>query len=298
MNPLVLPLNIGKDGTLKLSWKNRYFLAKGAIILQHKISTEVQALAALENSQLVLKLIEFKTSLRSKMLEALSSQRNTTPSKNDFFGLVAQINIKKGLLSAIDDVRRASTENASDSADFLGDSAEVLQLTETERQELITALQQALTPQVLEAMRQLFVPFCTELSETWKDQNLSSIQADKLVPFQILFPNSQHIERIADGERYVIDDLYCTNPKCSCTDVTCVVLKFLPSSGTEVAWGGFVWNSETNKFKTLPQFSNKFNAAEWFKKFNTASPIDLNLLLKTRQKFMRTQFISARQALK
>jgi hypothetical protein len=173
-----------------------------------------------------------------------------------------------------------------------------MKLDDRERQDLLRALDQSLTPVVLDSIRQPFVAFDASLSESWKDRDLQSIQADKLVPFQMLFPNGQPIERFADGERYVIDDLYCTNPTCTCTDVTCVVLKFLPTSGTEVAWGGFKWNIESDKLKPLPQFTNKFNASEWFKQFNAASAFDLKLLLSRRQKFMRSEYLAARKALR
>lgn len=298
MNPLVLPLNIGKDDTFRVGWNGRYFQAKGALVLPRKITTTFDANEIIENTQFVVKLTEFKTALRSKLLAALSDSPVKQPAQTEVFGMVAQINIKEGRVIALDDVRRAVGTGSDESIDFLSDAAEVLTLSDAERQTLITSLNQALTAPVLESLRHPFVPFSENLSTTWKDQDLKSIQADKLVPFQMLFPNGQPIERFSDGERYVIDDLYCTNPNCNCTDVTCVVLKFLPNSGTEVAWGGFKWNIEADKFRPLPQFSNKFNAAEWFKQFNAASAFDLKLLLSTRQKFMRTQYIAARKAVR
>jgi hypothetical protein len=295
MNPLVMPLNIGKDDTFRISWKNRYFKATAALVLPHKISTPEEAGAVIGDAQVVIKLIDFKTDLKSKMLAALSQNSEPAKAGGDIFGIVARLNVKQGKFIGIEDVR-ATKESAQGGANFLDDSAEVLRLDETEKQLLIKALNISLTPVVLDSVRQPFAAFDASLTETWKDRDLQSIQADKLVPFQMLFPNGQPIERFVDGERYVIDDLYCTNPTCSCTDVTCVVLKFLPHSGTEVAWGGFKWNIESDKLKPLPQFSNKFNAAEWFKQFNAASGFDLKLLLSSRQKFMRNEYITARRA--
>jgi hypothetical protein len=175
-------------------------------------------------------------------------------------------------------------------------TAEVLPLEGAEKETLAKAFNSALTAPVLDALRQPFASFAPELSQSWKEMKLSGIQADKLVPFQMLFPSAQPIERFVDGERFVIDDLYCTNPSCSCSDVTCVVLKFDPASGQEVAWGGFRWSTDTEKLKVLPQFSSKFNASEWFKQFDIASAVDLKLLLSSRQQFMRTEFIAARKA--
>lgn len=295
MNPLVLPLNIGKDDTFRLSWKNRYFKTTAALVLPHKINTADDAAEMLGNAQLVLKLIDFKSDLKSKMFAALSQNQPPAQSGGDVYGIVARLDIKKGAFVDVEDVRSAKATGQG-GVNFLDDSSEVLRLDQNEKQELIRALDQSLTPVVLDSIRQPFVAFDSSLTETWKDRDLQSIQADKLVPYQMLFPSGQPIERFVDGERYVIDDLYCTNPTCSCTDVTCVVLKFLPASGTEVAWGGFKWNIESDKLKTLPQFSNKFNASEWFKQFNAASGFDLKLLLSSRQKFMRNEYITARRA--
>lgn len=295
MNPLVLPLNIGKDDTFRVSWKNKYFKATGALVLPHKINTMEDAQAFLSDAQLVLKLTDFKSDLKSKILATLSQTPAPTQSASEIFGLVVRVNIKEGRVNSVEDVRVTGT-GSNGAVNFLEENAQVLTLDETEQQNLIRALNQSLTPVVLESLKQPFIAFEPELSDGWKEQNLQSIQADKLVPFQMLFPNGQPIERFVDGERYVIDDLYCTNPSCNCTDVTCVVLKLLPASGTEVAWGGFKWNIEADKFRPLPQFSNKFNAAEWFKRFNAESAFDLKLLLSSRQKFMRTQYIAARKA--
>jgi len=298
MNPLVLPLSIGKDDTFRVSWKNRFFTARGALVLPRKITTELDAQEILESTQLVVKLAEFKDALRSKLLAALAPQNEGKTAAAEIFGVVLQVNIKTGKVVAVDDLRRTQSEGGSESADFMAADAEVITLSDAARDELISSFNRALTAPVLEALRQTFVPFSEDISDAWKQQDLRSIQPDKLVPFQMLFPNGQPIERFVDGERYVIDDLYCTNPTCNCTDVTCVVLKMLPASGTEVAWGGFKWNIEADKFRPLPQFSNKFNASEWFKQFNAASAIDLKLLLSSRQKFMRTRYIAERKALR
>lgn len=299
MNPLVLPLNIGKDDSFRVSWNNRFFVAKGAIVLPKRILNDNDAQEVLKESQFVLKLTEFKSSLRSKLLSSLAN-KNPAESATDseVFGFVMKINITEGRVECIEDARKTITRGSTESVNFLGDSAEPLTLNDDERNSLLGAVNKALTAQILEAVRQPFVPFASALSESWKERDLKSIQADKLVPYQMLFPNSQPIERFVDGERYVIDDLYCTNPACSCTDVTCVVLKFLPSSGTEVAWGGFKWNIESDKFRPLPQFTHKFNASEWFKQFSTTSAFDLKLLLSRRQAFMRTEYIAARRAVR
>lgn len=300
MNPLILPLTLGKDDTFRVSWKKRFFQAKGALVLPQKMTRTSEVLSAIENLQFVVRLTEFKSALRSKILSTLAepTPSNGSTAETEVFGVVTQINLKTGQVISIEDARRAVTQGPAEAINFMSESAQVLTLSDEEKAELLNAFNCSLTAPVIDALRQPFVAFCPELSETWKEQNLSSIQPDKLVPFQLLFPNGQPIERIVDGERYVIDDLYCTNPQCSCTDVTCVVLKFLPMSGTEVAWGGFKWNIETDKFKPMPQFSNKFNAAEWFKQFNAALGFELKFLLSSRQKFMRNQYIAARKAAK
>jgi hypothetical protein len=207
---------------------------------------------------------------------------------------VARVNIRSGKTLQIEDLRKTKATSSLEQVDFMSESAEVLQLSDDESKALMKALDASLSAPVLEALRQPFASFDPALSTSWKEKDLSEIQADRLVPYQMLFPNAQPIERFVEGERFVIDDLYCTNPKCSCTDVTCVVLKFDPASGQDVAWGGFKWTSDADKFKTLPQFSSKFNASEWFKQFDKTSGMDLKLLLTSRQAFMRNEFIKAR----
>lgn len=296
MNPLVLPLNIGKDDTFRMTWKGRLFKAKGALVLPRKLTTQTDVEEVLDSAQMVIKLQEFSGALREKMLAALSPEKSSQHLETQVYGLVVRVNIKTAQLTHIEDLRSVKGTNGGEQADFMSDAAQVIELTSEEKIELGKAINTSLTASVLEALRHPFVSFHPQLSETWKEQNLKGIQQDKLVPFQMLFPNSQPIERFVDGERFVIDDLYCTNPTCACTDVTCVVLKLDPTSGQEVAWGGFKWASDNEKFKVLPQFSSKFNAAEWFKQFDKASGFDLKMLLSSRQKFMRNDFIAARKA--
>lgn len=298
MNPLVLPLNIGNDDTFRLTWKSRMYKAKAALVLPRKLTTLTDVEEVLEGAQVVVKLTEFAGDLRSKMLSTLSDAPQRSKSTVEIFGLVARVNIRSGKSLQIEDLRKTKAASSLDQVDFMGEESEVLRLDDEESNVLKKALDASLTAPVLEALRQPFACFDPNLSTSWKEKDLSQIQADRLVPYQMLFPNAQPVERFVEGERFVIDDLYCTNPKCSCTDVTCVVLKFDPASGQDVAWGGFKWTSENDKFKPLPQFSSKFNAAEWFKQFDKASGFDLKLLLTSRQNFMRKDFINARQAIR
>jgi len=296
MNPLVLPLNIGKDDSFRLSWNRKLYRAKAALVLPRKLTTATDVEEVLESAQVVIRLSEFAGSLREKMLATLASKDKQTSHSVEVYGVVSKVNIRTGDVIEIEDVRLAKTENGSEHVNFMSELAEVKQLSDDEKDILKAAIKVALNPIALEALRQPFVSFEPRLSEGWKDSDLSQIKADKLVPFQMLFPNTQPIERFVDGERFVIDDLYCTNPNCPCTDVTCVVLKLDIASGQEVAWGGFKWSSDSEKIKVLPQFSSKFNAAEWFKQFDNASGVNLKLLLRSRQSFMRTNFISARKS--
>ncbi|MBM3381880.1 MAG: hypothetical protein FJY29_05505 [Betaproteobacteria bacterium] len=296
MNPLVLPLNIGKDDTFRLTWKSKLYQAKAALVLPRKLTSKIDVDEVIEAALLVVKLTEFGGTLRAKMLSALAPNDSSQNNPTDVYGVVMRLNIRTGRVVEFDDLRRTKSEKGAEHADFMSASSEVLPLDGDEKEILKKAFNSALTSPVLEALRQPFASFAPELSESWKEMKLSGIQPDKLVPFQMLFPNAQPIERFVEGERFVLDDLYCTNPSCSCSDVTCVVLKFDPASGQEVAWGGFRWSSDTDKLKVFPQFSSKFNASEWFKQFDHSSAIDLKLLLRSRQTFMRTEFIAARKA--
>lgn len=295
MNPLVLPLNIGKDDSFRLSWNRKLYRAKAALVLPRKLTTTTDVQEVLESAQVVIRLSEFAGSLREKMLATLANKAELTNHSVDVFGAVCRVNIRTGEVTEIEDLRIAKTENGSEHVNFMSESAEKQTLTSDEIGILKTAIEKALNPVVLEALRQPFVSFESDLSQGWKESDLSQIKADKLVPFQMLFPNSQPIERFVDGERFIIDDLYCTNPTCPCTDVTCVVLKLDIASGQEVAWGGFKWSADSEKLKTLPQFSTKFNASEWFKQFDLASGVSLKFLLRSRQAFMRSEFISERK---
>ncbi|NBO39465.1 hypothetical protein EBU99_12880 [bacterium] len=298
MNPLVIPLSIGKEDTFRVTWKNRLYQCKSAFVLPRKITTQIDVDEVVESAQIVLKLSEFAGALRSKMLSLLSDKPQSSENKSELIGLVIRVNIKSGKTLFIEDARRAFVDSPNATVDFMSPSALTIPLDDAARDDLIRSLDKSLTAPVLEALRQPFVAFLPTLSESWKNQQLETIQADKLVPFQMLFPSAQPIERFSDGERFIIDDLYCTNPTCNCTDITCVVLKTMNTTGQEVAWGGFKWSVETEKFKPLPQFSNKFNAGEWFKQFDKSSAVDLKFLLRARQTFMRKEFIAARKARK
>lgn len=295
MNPLVLPLNIGKDDSFRLTWKKKLYRAKAALVLPRKLTTGTDVEEVLESAQVVLRLSEFAGSLREKMLATLNAPNKSSSAEVMVFGVVCRVNIRTAQVVEIDDVRSVKSTGSSEQVNFMSDLATVLQLEPEEKEILKSAIETSLNPVALEALRQPFVSFSPSLSDSWKESDLSQIKADKLVPFQMLFPNSQPIERFVDGERFIIDDLYCTNPNCPCTDVTCVVLKLDRESGQEVAWGGFKWSSDTEKIKTLPQFSSKFNASEWFKQFDVSSGVSLKLLLRSRQGFMRNEFISARK---
>jgi hypothetical protein len=298
MNPLILPLTFGKDGSFKIAWNKRLFFAVGAIILPHKLTSTDDVENTVTNAQLVFKLTEFKSSLRNKILGTLGGVEQTalkmqTP-PTEILGLVTRVNIQTGTVLAIEDARTVTGDGAEGHGNFLDESAKVLHLSASDEDELKSALNQSFTPQILDVLRQPFVAFHPELSDSWKNRDNGSMEEGSLVPFQMVFPQLEPIQRTVDGETFFIDDLYCTNLQCNCKDITCVIIKTLPESRTQVAWGGFRWNTETDKFKALPQFHNKFNPSEWFKKFNAASGFDLKMLLIQRMKFMRTEVAPAR----
>ena len=304
--PLVFPIDLKSDETSRLTWNGIYYSFRAALFFTQQAHTADEIRDIARNVHVVLKLVPFKSELRSKFLASLAPEMPGAGEKPDtIYGMVVTANLETAEVVSFADVRRLSNVPVSQDTGNTSEQSEIISLPEGDLGQLRQGLQEAFQKGLLQILREPFASFLPELTDQWKsapivvqksqaNQKGQKADANKesLVPYQMVFPQAIPIDRIVDGTRYIIDDLYCTKPSCPCTDVTCVVLKLDQENGQEVAWGGFTYNLENRKFKPLPQFPSKFNASEWFKQFSKQHPFDLDAVLKSRFQFMRTQFIA------
>ena len=300
--PLVFPIELKSDETSRLTWNGVYYSFRAALFFTQQAQTAHDICEHARNIHLVLKLVPFKSELRSKFLASLAPEKlgaGETP--DTIYGMVVTANVESGEVLGFADVRRLA--NVPVSQDTAGTSAEseIISLSESDIAQLRQGLSEAFQKGLLQILREPFASFLPDLTEQWKSapvvvqkKNTKDGPKETLVPYQMVFPQAIPVDRIVDGTRFILDDLYCTKPGCPCTDVTCIVLKLDQENGQEVAFGGFTYNLENAKFKPLPQFSAKFNASEWFKQFSKNHPFSLEAVLKSRYQFMRTQFIAER----
>lgn len=294
----IIPIELKSDESARLSWQGTYYALQAAIVLPKQVTTEQEALDDAHALTLAIRLVPFRSQLRTKFLATLGGDAALANASNErvtVFGLLVKVNLESGEVLEVSDVRKMESIPASEAYAFNPELSVPVVLGAEQAAALKASLAPPLEKGLLEALRQPFASFLPRTTSLWKTMPLEANRADRMVPYQALFPQSLLIERTVDGTRYVVDDLYCTKPGCPCSDVTCVVLKLDTALGQEVAYGGFSYNVETQKLKQLPQFPGKFNAQEWFKQFSKNSPFDLNLLLRTRHRFMRTDFIAERR---
>ena len=99
------------------------------------------------------------------------------------------------------------------------------------------------------------------------------------------------LEEIQNKERrmFALDDLYCLNTACPCTDVTCLVRETSPAAhAPPVIVAGFRWNTNTKKLKPIEHLDIKCNPSYWFNRFEQSSFLPLSFLLRYRHETLRS----------
>lgn len=319
---IILPIDPPRSEDARLTWNGKLFSVKGALCLDGRPESVDELQGLLQQATVVLKLTPFKAEFRSKMLSMLGSGNEEARPDVEIWGLVLTADLLAGKLG-VHEIRRthqpaeksapqADDAQGTDDTAFLpdefrrtsvgskvGEGGAESALGETQdtssqlMSTLVTAALEYVQSKCGEFMRQPFVAFFPALSDSWKTRPIEG-KSENLVPFQALFPYAIPMEKEIDGEVYVLDDLYCAKPGCPCTEVTCIILKQDFKNNVETAWGGFKYNTATQKLKALPEFPGKFNTSEWFKRFSKDYPLPLDLVLKARFEFMRGDFIKER----
>jgi hypothetical protein len=305
---IVLPLDLSPEDA-RLTWNGVYYAVSAALCLPGRAESETDVEQLLDASLLVLKLIPFRDKLRTRMLSLLADEgdqgdesKEPAPARSPSgarpaFGVVAEVSLRSGRLGAVQDVRKAlPAESAPTGQEFDPNAAQSVELPESDLFALRASLQRYLDTTLLKQLREPFASFVPELvggPGGWKERPLpGGGRPDALVPYQMVFPDAFPIDIDAGGHAYVLDDLYCTRPGCPCVDVTCIILRQDPASGQSAAHAGFKYNIETGKSKAMSEFPTKLNVAEYFKRFSQGHPIDLDVVLRSRYRFMRGEFIA------
>lgn len=166
-----------------------------------------------------------------------------------------------------------------------------------EKESFTLAARKALAAEQLGALREFIGSFHPDFAQ-WRNALLQRKKADEsLIGARQLLPGSLPFLAEVKGEEWEMEDLYCVNQKCPCTDVTCLLFRFDPESGQQVLWGGFRYDVANGKFKPAKHVPDaKFNAQEVFKRFSQNFPLPLELLLPARFKNMRYRAAHAHEA--
>jgi hypothetical protein len=289
----VIPLAPLSEEASKISWKGKLFSPEAALVLPGRARTLEHIQIVTSNTLLVLKFVPLKDAFRSKLLGALGGSTSTPTA--EIWGLTAKLNPQTATLEKILELRKA-TATATEDGRFMAntDQTVIETLSQEEESALVAVLSKHIKDHLAGMIQEPFAAFSSESYSAWKTKPLQEMRPERLLPYNALFPFALPIERELDGAAFFLDDMYCTKPACPCTDVTCLILKIEPDSGKEVAWGGFRYDVNTGKLKVMQDLPSKFNAQEWFKQFSLAYPFDLTLTLESRYRFVRNDFLKAR----
>lgn len=282
-----LPLNLTATEAHRLHWNHQYYSVDGVLLVPQQLTTMDDVQAYARNASVVLKLTPFQNQFRAKMLSRL--QGNNHPTESVVFGVTLSVDITTGKLLEVLNLSQVSANlNEEGDAHLDPNKSVVVKLTDAEHNEFVTSLQALLETKMRPHLTQPFLSFLPELRPSeWRKDLPKQKEKGSLLPFQVPFPFSAHIERMHQDTSYLLDDMYCVNPACDCNEVTCIILSFDPNSQKEIVHGGFKYHLEKKSFKSMPNFPTQFNAQEWFKQFSTGHVFDLPFLFKSRYDFLR-----------
>ncbi|APJ03630.1 hypothetical protein [Silvanigrella aquatica] len=286
-NPVYMQLNVGANEANRLYWHGQYYSLEVVLVFPKQVESKDEMQKNLELSTLVLKLTPFKNHFRAKMLASLTSQENVQQS--NIIGLTVTINIRTLKILEILDTREiATTLDGEGSGSIQRDESHQIKLSDKENSSLIEALEKLAEGNLMPHLRQPFISFFPDfVDDQWQERIPKRQKKSALVPFQAVFPYAGSIERSFENKMFAMDDLYCVNPECDCSEVTCVVLTFDPETGREITHGGFKYNLDKKTFKAIPNFPSSFNSQEWFKQFSKQNAIQLQLAFQARYDFLR-----------
>lgn len=279
-----IPLVIKDDNLKKVTLLGALHTAECVLLVGSKLESKVDVENYLKNAHILIKLTPFKSSFRAKMLASLKPEEVETAV---LVGAECSLNLFTRE-SAVHNISKRRMEVNSEAEE----EGEEIILSDSEKAAVQKSIED-FTKKIAPIVGEMFISFVPEASP-WREKSFSHLSKERLTPFQGAFPEALEIRRGVDDSMYILDDLYCTKPACPCTDVTCVVLKF-DGEGPETAYAGFTYDIESKKFKLLPNFPNKLNAKEWFKKFDAEFPLGLEATLASRFHFMRKEFMAVRK---
>lgn len=282
-----IPLNLAATEAHRLHWNQQYYSVEGVLLVPEQLKTAHEIQVYAHKAAVVLKLTPFHNQFRAKMLSRLQEDKKTTEAI--VFGVTLTVDIATAKLLEVNNLSQVSAPlNEQGEAHLNPNASVVVKLSDAEHSEFMSAVQKLVETKMRAHLEQPFMSFLPELRSTnWKKDLPKQKEKGSLLPFQVPFPFSAHIERVHQGTTYLLDDMYCVNPACDCNEVTCIVLSFDADSQKEIVHGGFKYNLEKKTFKSMPNFPTQFNAQEWFKQFSTGHVFDLPFLFKSRYDFLR-----------
>lgn len=265
------------------SFRRKLYTLHCGAWLPHRLTDARETAQVLESLDLELQLSPLRDALRSKMWNALGNGSEDRPDATPAERVIScRVNLASGEFSgwhAGSRFQDASRHSPAELADAVGDAS----------------LVEHLGTHFLPVLREMFAALLpVEAQNQAPALPIHARKGAALLPYGDVFDRSLTLRRIHDGKQFILDDLYCVNPQCSCTDVTCVVLLLGKDNEPASAWAGFRYNIETQRFKPMPEMPAKLNAAEWFKQFSKESPIALELLLPQRFRQMRRLYATRR----
>ncbi len=285
-----LELNLKATESHRFTWMNQYFDLEAHLVFDSKLDNLESSKNQLENLSAVFKLIPFENQFKSKLFSHILQEEHDV--SNKFYVVFAKINIFEKKLIQIQHTYEVSGKSQPHGTfGHTGTESEEAKLTADEQNSLLENIQKLLYGPMLAHFTQPFVALFPELLEDgWQERMplKRGKQEAELVPYQAIFPFAGALELQPDGEHTLaLDDLYCTNEKCDCRDVACVVLGLEKLTGKQEILGGFRYHFDKKRFKAMPEVPLPTNGQEWIKRFSVNFPIKLEFLFEARYEFIR-----------
>lgn len=279
--PYLVPMEFSDATARRLSWKKTYFSASGAICYPRLESREdIETFA--EAVPCAARLTPFRDEFKSKMFAALG---DTTIQDSESYGAFFHYNAFTGKIDTKFELKSQSVKLGSGRVFTESSAAEKdIALSDLEKAELVASLEKFAKQNIAPQLHDSFSVFFPEKFSLWSERAEGlSVRNPDMIPYPSLCPMAIPLVIERDNETFYLVDHYSVDPKQNQTIL--LIFKEDDESEQDVLFGGFRYDLQTHKIKTLPDMPGKYNATQWLKEFDNTNPFAFSELLPARREF-------------
>lgn len=277
--PYLVPMEFSDATARRLSWKKTYLSASGALCFP-RLETRADIEAFAKAVPCAVRLTPFRDEFKSKMFAALG---DTAIQDSESYGAFFHYNTFTGKIDPKFELKSQHIKIGSGRVFTEPGAAEKeISLSDAEKTELIESLEKFAKLNIAPQLHDSFAVFFPDTLSLWSEraENLEVRNPD-MIPFPSLCPMAIPLVIERDDETYYLVDHYSVDPKQ--TQAMLLIFKEDDESEQDVLFGGFRYDLQTHKIKTLPDMPGKYNATQWLKEFDTTNPFAFSELLPARR---------------